>query len=268
MYDAPIAVYDVRGHKFTGKERDPESGLDYFGARYYASAHGRFASPDPLAKSASSPLPQTWNRYTYTVNNPLKYVDRDGKCSTPAGVGAGQVGICIGLYIASKTIGGVGLGDGRGPVGNNPNASFRAQVQLVVDPQKNSIVSETTKAGKSSVLIEGLGRTGTTSTETSKPTVDDQGNTNFTVTTTAQNGLSFLPLAPKDSIDIDITLTVTPDGKVGVSGGTRDGYPSLEVYSYDSNGNATQVLVVPENKPQDLAPPKEQEIPKVAPKKS
>jgi len=38
MYDAPIAVYDASTHKFTGKERDSESGLDMFGARYYGSS--------------------------------------------------------------------------------------------------------------------------------------------------------------------------------------------------------------------------------------
>jgi RHS repeat-associated protein len=64
-------------YKFTGKERDAESRLDYFGARYYASASGRFTSRD------SGPYiwkdPQTLNRYTYTRNNPLKFVDPTGK---------------------------------------------------------------------------------------------------------------------------------------------------------------------------------------------
>jgi RHS repeat-associated protein len=40
--------YDVSGHKYTGKERDAESGDDYFGARYYASTMGRFLTLDPL----------------------------------------------------------------------------------------------------------------------------------------------------------------------------------------------------------------------------
>jgi RHS repeat-associated protein len=61
---------------FTGKERDTESGNDYFGARYYASSMVRFMSPDP------GPFiwrdPQTLNRYPYTRDNPLKYVDPTG----------------------------------------------------------------------------------------------------------------------------------------------------------------------------------------------
>lgn len=255
----------VNHHKFTGKERDAESGLDNFGARYYASTLGRFTSVDPLARSASRALPQTWNRYTYTLNNPLKYVDPNGKCSAPAGIKPGQVGICIGSFIAAKRIGGVGLGDNRGPVANDPKATFKAQVQLVVDPSKGSIESAKTEAGKSSVFVEGLGRKGTASSEISAPTVDDKGNTSFSVTTTATNGLSFLPGAP-DSIDITSDLTVTPDGKVGIEGGSRDGYPSLEVFSYDSKGNVKPILFIPENKPEDLKPPKEQEIPKKEPK--
>jgi RHS repeat-associated protein len=62
-------------HLFTGKERDQESGNDYFGARYYASTMGRFLSPDPLLNSGRPDDPQTWNRYSYTLNNPLRYTD-------------------------------------------------------------------------------------------------------------------------------------------------------------------------------------------------
>jgi RHS repeat-associated protein len=62
----------------TLKERDIETGLDYFGARYYASTQGRFTSSDPLLSSGSVYAPQTWNRYSYTINNPLKYTDQFG----------------------------------------------------------------------------------------------------------------------------------------------------------------------------------------------
>jgi len=64
---------------FTGKERDSESGNDYFGARYYGSAMGRFMSPDPKMASGHATNPQSWNRYNYSLGNPLKYVDPDGK---------------------------------------------------------------------------------------------------------------------------------------------------------------------------------------------
>jgi len=69
---------DLTRQKFTQKERDTETGLDYFGARYYGSAQGRFISADPLMASAQVQNPQSWNRYTYALNNPLKYVDPEG----------------------------------------------------------------------------------------------------------------------------------------------------------------------------------------------
>ena len=62
----------------SGKERDNESGLDYFGARYFSGAQGRFNSPDPLLNSGRPWLPQSWNRYAYTLNNPLRYIDPKG----------------------------------------------------------------------------------------------------------------------------------------------------------------------------------------------
>lgn len=62
----------------TQKERDIETALDYFGARYYASAQGRFTGADPLLSSGRLEDPQTWNRYSYTLNNPLCLLDPTG----------------------------------------------------------------------------------------------------------------------------------------------------------------------------------------------
>jgi len=72
-------------YKFTGKERDSESGLDNFGARYDSSSLGRFMSTDPSMKSVALRNPQSWNRYTYTLNNPLRYIDPDGELWVASG---------------------------------------------------------------------------------------------------------------------------------------------------------------------------------------
>lgn len=65
---------------FTGKERDAETGLDYFLARYYSGAQGRFTSADPVFMSKLRiGDPQQWNLYAYVRNNPGKYVDPDGR---------------------------------------------------------------------------------------------------------------------------------------------------------------------------------------------
>jgi len=52
--------------------------LDYFGARYYAGTQGRFTSPDPLLASGETYNPQSWNRYSYLLNNPLRLIDPTG----------------------------------------------------------------------------------------------------------------------------------------------------------------------------------------------
>ncbi len=74
---------DATENHYTGKERDAESGNDYFEARYYGSTMGRFVSPDWSAKEEPVPYatmgdPQSLNLYAYMRNNPLGGVDADG----------------------------------------------------------------------------------------------------------------------------------------------------------------------------------------------
>lgn len=73
--------------QFTDKERDNETGLDYFGARYYGSTQGRFTSADPLMSSGTIYNPQSWNRYSYTGNNPLRFIDPTGMWDWDASAG-------------------------------------------------------------------------------------------------------------------------------------------------------------------------------------
>jgi RHS repeat-associated protein len=76
---------DATEHHFTGKEFDTESGLDYFGARYYSSGVGVWMSPDWSAKVEPIPYakldnPQSLDLYGYVLNNPLSQSDPDGHC--------------------------------------------------------------------------------------------------------------------------------------------------------------------------------------------
>jgi RHS repeat-associated protein len=80
---------DDTTQRFTSKERDTESGLDYFGARYYTAAAGRFSGCDPYNAIVDTRKreefnrylgePRNWNRYCFVWNNPLKYVDPSGE---------------------------------------------------------------------------------------------------------------------------------------------------------------------------------------------
>jgi len=89
--------YDAVRNMFTGKERDSESGLDNFGARYFGSTMGRFMSPDPMFISLERLYdPQLLNLYSYVRNNPLSLTDPTGLdfylgCQTSDHSGCGQV---------------------------------------------------------------------------------------------------------------------------------------------------------------------------------
>jgi len=79
-----------QNYKLTGKERDLESGLDNFGARYESSGLGRFMTPDWAARPISVPYakfgdPQTLNLYSYVENGPLNRIDADGHWQQQSG---------------------------------------------------------------------------------------------------------------------------------------------------------------------------------------
>jgi RHS repeat-associated protein len=78
-----------QNYKFTGKERDPESGLDNFEARYYGSSIGRFTSPDDPFVGWQLNDPQSLNLYAYVQDNPINDVDPTGhmtsQCFTASG---------------------------------------------------------------------------------------------------------------------------------------------------------------------------------------
>jgi RHS repeat-associated protein len=86
--------------EFIGKERDPETSLHYFGARYYDDGIGRFLSVDPALRLKiqfeTLTCPQALNNYAYGGNNPYRFVDRDGR--------AFQILVPLGVAIAANLI--------------------------------------------------------------------------------------------------------------------------------------------------------------------
>ncbi len=97
---------DTNPYKFTGKERDSETGLDYFGARYYGSTMGRFTSADPISLKQNRLFdPQRLNLYAYCHNNPLTCMDPDGRdgWDIVSGVGQGLRNFGVNTYSGLKT---------------------------------------------------------------------------------------------------------------------------------------------------------------------
>ena len=80
----------AQNYKFQGKERDTETGNDYFGARFYSSTYGRFLSPDWSSVPVAVPYanlanPQTLNMYALVSDNPESFADLDGHCGEANG---------------------------------------------------------------------------------------------------------------------------------------------------------------------------------------
>lgn len=76
-YRAPLSI--PKSYRFSGKEQDTETGLYYFGARYFAASLGRWISPDPIGIGDGP------NVYCYVSCNPVSFVDADGKMITRGG---------------------------------------------------------------------------------------------------------------------------------------------------------------------------------------
>jgi RHS repeat-associated protein len=118
---------DGQRKQFTSKERDAETGLDYFPARYYSNVQGRFTSPDEFiggpeelfwfdGKIGHNPTfyaelgePQSLNKYAYCLNNPLRYTDPDGHQTSMAD--ALKLGAAVGTTLEAVP-GGQAVGTG------------------------------------------------------------------------------------------------------------------------------------------------------------
>jgi len=103
----PVSTYDPQ-LKFSGKERDAESQLDYFGARYYDRSQYRFISVDPICSSSHCPFSsQNWNLYSYCRSNPISYLDPDGRDVIPV-ILPGAGGSALHSYLDSNFSANVG----------------------------------------------------------------------------------------------------------------------------------------------------------------
>lgn len=220
-------------YKFTGKERDTESGLDNFGARYDSSSIGRFMSPDPKTLTVKQLVnPQKWNKYAYTINNPVRYFDPDGM---------EEIEVQLRAFIQAKTrpdpATRIFAGDNRG-FSSAANASFRTSitVKIETDASKrpgNPIISVTQPgtAGQTREL-DANGNVIKSATATSGlPTVtgsrDANGNPVLNFKQDTVNPLE--PQSVTPGIRADLNVLITQDGSTGDVTGTVSGSPSFEL---------------------------------------
>jgi len=82
----PYVNQSANTHQFTGHERDLTSGFDYMHFRYFGSTMGRFCKPDNIAGNLANP--QSWNRYSYVVGNPVNFNDPTGHWWNSGSVGS------------------------------------------------------------------------------------------------------------------------------------------------------------------------------------
>jgi RHS repeat-associated protein len=231
--------------KFTGKERDAESGLDNFGARYNASTVGRFMTPDTKLPSRKFLMnPQKWNKYAYVLNNPLSLVDPDGM---------EEKTIVYRTFIAPATLNFLGTtyaGDNRG-FSSAANASSRSTitVRIETDPSirpGNPIISQTSSAGESRKL-DANGNTISSATQTqglptATGTRDANGDAVVGISQDVKNPLSPGPQMLTPGITASMTMSFTPDGSSVSTTGTASNFPSQELNVTGANGTTTPVF--------------------------
>jgi RHS repeat-associated protein len=134
--------------KFTGKERDTETGLDYFGGRYYSSPVARFTTVDPSMTIEENLLdPQRWNRYAYGRNNPLRYVDPDGR--DPKTVAYYQLSVAFGKSL--NNIWWLGIN----APGHNPTPEYIAEHYMAPSSANERILMDVLDLGITLALAAG-----------------------------------------------------------------------------------------------------------------
>ena len=229
---------DDTRQKFTGKERDTESGLDYMGARYYGSSIGRFTLPDPGRINFKHLInPQKWNKYTYVLNNPLAYFDPDGQV---------EVKVAYDAFIPQKTVFGF-RGDNRS-FSTDPNASARVRVTMRIetDPAKNG---GHPLIGKPVVQVGDTHIMGTPETMNKKssgpqlPTASVSQDSNGNVTVNLQMNMRdpYQPVGQGAASNVNITVNeAATSAEVK---GTVSGSPSFEANFTPKGGPTTNLPI-------------------------
>lgn len=239
-------------YKFTGKERDSESGLDNFGARYNASSMGRFMTPDPKSLSLRHLFnPQKLNKYSYVVNNPMSFFDPNGM---------EEVTITYRTFIPASSVTVLGKtngGDNRG-FSTDANASSRTSISIRIetDPKirpGDPIISVDGKPGQRvghagvSTVLDKNGNvtetaTATTGLPTAKGTRDANGTPVINIQQDTPNPLSPGPQTMTPGISANLNVMVYQDASVTQVTGTAASFPASELNVTREDGATTPVI--------------------------
>jgi RHS repeat-associated protein len=243
---------DSNDYKFTGKKRDLETGLDYFGARYYSNGLGRWTTPDWAAKATAVPYaefsdPQSLNLYSYVRNVPTVGYDSDGHqdvqtlrqaapavapaaaacaAATPCLAAAITVGVVAipGVYVINNMNDSINMADAFNPPYVEVPATTSTNTQTTV-PATTSTSTQTTVPG-----------TTATNAQTSAPASTSQKGTVNTSPATAKN-------TPRSDLPRDKAGNYTPHpnaqgphSTIGTRVG-KDGVPYRQGATFDEKGN-------------------------------
>jgi RHS repeat-associated protein len=247
-----FANSDSNHYKFTGKERDSESGLDYFGARYLSSAMGRWTSPDPKGIELRHLLnPQKLNKYSYVLNNPVGAFDPDGR---------EEVTITYRAFIPTSSVtvaGRTNGGDNRG-FSTAANASSRTSISIKIETDPNirpgnpiisvdgKVGGNTGHAGQSTILDKNGNVTKTATATTGLPTATGTRDANGTPVVNIQqdtgNPLSPAPAFLTPGISANLNVTVYQDASTVQVNGTAAQFPASELNVTRADGTTTPVI--------------------------
>ena len=216
--------------RFTGKERDAETGLDYFGARYMSAAQGRFGSADPQEPSRRHVLnPQKWNKYVYVINNPLGSIDPDG---------LEEIKITVATRIPWKSTWMFGTYEG----------GQKTSVTMTVDTKYGGTQSPV-KLTQTTHATNLLNKDGTVQASKTAPDTariegwvrKDNGRLSFSYNQDAKNPLAPVPQIFTPGVFADLTFEVDDEAtEISVQGVTSQ-YPSFSIPVTKENGQTFQV---------------------------
>ena len=224
--------------KYAGMERDYDTGKDYDHARFRSTYMGRFLGVDKVGGHPTNP--QSWNRYAYAGNNPVRMLDPNGR---------EKITFEIRTMIKAPTVAAPypGIPFERHYAGDGSRGTYRTLSRFTIetDPAKSGrpvLPGQARDTGVTHQVDANGNPTGNSGKASDKGLVafgsrDASGNASVTATGSATN-----PLQAAPSIDYSYSITPSQDGKSFGFSGTFDGFPSTSVTATNESGQDNRRL--------------------------